>query len=415
MAFWKKNKRNRTLHISDASHPRFRKLNCESLEARNLLSCSSLGSVEPFCGPLLPQPEILHGYVSLLEVRSETITIPELIEVPETPPVMGPMPVSFSTPLSLYSSSFFEDDLSQSSFQDSSDDPNGVRIIDRTELETLTLAFYVDGVAQYSFSDVLAQGGLGIRSVVFSDSATNAAQSSDNVVMLAYDADDSLDDMHPRNSGGGDPEVWNLSLTVDSSHTDSELSSDDRPNAMIERMGLTVGVPDPLAGANYLMITAPALPPDYVSTVSFSGSATPGVDYAVYGSLLNVNLIGASGSIEYSGGPLVLYVVPLNDAIVESAESVTATLGVPYVPGSGGPVYPHTFTYGTTTVSGTIIDDDHWNFVAEQLDDEGEPIPAISSSEIMIQEPENADYGLRYIPEFDEDVLSANLITIDDP
>ncbi len=38
MSFWKKNNRNRTLHISDASHPRFRKLNCESLEARNLLS-----------------------------------------------------------------------------------------------------------------------------------------------------------------------------------------------------------------------------------------------------------------------------------------------------------------------------------------------------------------------------------------
>ena len=234
MAFWKKN--NRNLHISDVSRPRFRKLACETLETRNLLSCSPLGSVEPFYGPIPVSYEVLHSPVSGSETRPETIAIPELIEIPksiegvlEILPVMGPMPVYFSTPLSLYSSAFVEEDLVQSSFQESSDESDGVRVVDRTELEALTPAFYVDGVAQYSFSDVLAQVGSGARRVVFSDSASDVDSSSDDAVVIPYDADDSSDDDLPQRSGGGDPEVWNLSLTVDSSHTDSGLSTSVTP------------------------------------------------------------------------------------------------------------------------------------------------------------------------------------------
>ena len=378
MSFWKKNKNihNHSFHTFRTSLLSFRKLSCESLETRNLLSCSPVGSVEPFCGPLLPPPDILHGYVSRLEVRSETIAIPELVKapksietVPEVSPTMGPARVYFSTPLSLYSSSSIADeDLVQSSFQDTCDDSDGVRIVDRTELETLTPAFYVDGIAYYSFSDVLAQGGFGTRRVVFSDAASDDDSSSDDAVVIPYDADDSSDDDLPQRSGGGDPEVWNLSMTIDSQHADSGLSTEVRPNAMIERMGLTIGANDPLAGANYLTITVPALPYEYVSKVTFDGSATLGTDYAVYSSLFNVISFGLDGSLEYSGGPLSLYVIPLNDAIVEDSESVTATLGVPYVPGSGGPATPYTFTYGTTVVNGTIIDDDHWKIILEATD-----------------------------------------------
>ena len=346
MGFWKNfgKKKSETVRKAKSIDWRFRRLSFEGLEGRRLLSA------EPFCGPV-PAP-IEYLCVTRSDFEPSSISCSNAIDLSSIS-----IEPTAPTTLALYSYREYVEVLSRASFQDETEGAGAVCIVDRSEFEKLEPGFYHNGVPYYSHLSALSLGGSGVQTVVFSDGDEAASADGFDATTNGNGASQRDDSS---SSGGEEPEEWNLSLLVDTSQTDSNLSSSSSPNALIEGKGATVGATNPLEGANCFTIIAPALHRDYYATIDFGGSATFGTDYVVYSSFSNVMTLLSGGSFTYSGGSTTLIIVPLNDAIFESPESVTATLNPPQFMGSGGATEPAVFTYGTTSVTATIIDDDQW-------------------------------------------------------
>lgn len=346
MGFWKNfgKKKSETVRKAKSIDWRFRRLSFEGLEGRRLLSA------EPFCGPV-PAP-IEYLCVTRSDFEPSSISCSNAIDLSSIS-----IEPTAPTTLALYSYREYVEVLSRASFQDETEGAGAVCIVDRSEFEKLEPGFYHNGVPYYSHLSALSLGGSGVQTVVFSDGDEAASADGFDATTNGNGASQRDDSS---SSGGEEPEEWNLSLLVDTSQTDSNLSSSSSPNALIEGKGATVGATNPLEGANCFTIIAPALHRDYYATIDFGGSATFGTDYVVYSSFSNVMTLLSGGSFTYSGGSTTLIIVPLNDALFESPESVTATLNPPQLMGSGGAPEPAVFTYGTTSVTATIIDDDQW-------------------------------------------------------
>ncbi len=161
---------------------------------------------------------------------------------------------------------------------------------------------------------------------------------------------------------GGSSTVYDLEITTTTSSSISSLESASCVNPLLESRSLSNGGIS-LEGMDYLTITIPALPYGYQADLTFTGTAQLGVDYDV--------LVANSGSsftltstraFQYSGGSHTIYIIPLNDSTPEqTAETIVATLGTPYFPGSGGESYPQvTFNEITMQATATIVDDDQW-------------------------------------------------------
>lgn len=228
---------------------------------------------------------------------------------------------------------------------------NSVAISELKSLGTLTPAFISDGKAYYPLSEVSA------RRVLFASGDDELNFDSEDAVVLSFEDNINEEVDNLRDSSGGG-ESYYISLSVDASNTSDDVNLSSYTNPLVEGHGYEPESNNPLLNANYIVVTAPSLPPNYEATISFSGSATLGSDYEVYVSYDVLAGFESVGGITYSGGSTTFYIFPLDDDWVENtAESVVATLNQPVMQGSGGSD-EYNFTYGVLTVSTTIVDND---------------------------------------------------------
>lgn len=260
----------------------------------------------------------------------------------------------------------------------------------------------LDNNASISAPDVLplesatAESNASVRRVVFEEYATGLESETDVVFIPKGATDDSNASTYAARSGGlidgGD---WPLELTTT---LVSSLSNSLENPLLCEHRSATFdasGGVASLADADYLKVEFPELPFGYEAEIEITGSATLNVDYLIVGpdgsySTAPDSNFGYSGS----GGAPTLYIVPLNNAVVEDLESVTLTLGTPTTPESGGSNVFYNFTGDASarTATATFVDDD-LEFVSDVDRASDGSLPSLSSNPI----PTNDDVYRAYI------------------
>ncbi|MGI6402503.1 MAG: hypothetical protein ACOX0A_10455 [Thermoguttaceae bacterium] len=208
--------------------------------------------------------------------------------------------------------------------------------------------------------------------------------SNDNALFVEYTEESGFNPMGD-DAGKGNDELptYNFGMTVNEDGIVSGLS-DLGENPLIERFGREVGKEDvnPFEGVNYLRFDVPPLPDGYTCDVVFSSdSATFGIDYNVvirvqdgtYDTLTRDVALSTPCVYNFYSHPLEFYIVPKNDSLAESNETINATLNEPVAspyPPLGFVEYD--FVGEVMTVTATIIDDDQWVVQAKGIDSEVE-------------------------------------------
>lgn len=372
--------RSKTNRVSPLTVPSSRSLRIESLEERALLSVGDAAIYGPI--PWV-EPADRFEFVSASELaRSERTTLSvddaaiygpiPWVEPANRPALMSASELAFAlkTPELLAPPSLDAVvDEETDSFLDKLE--TSVNYSESEEVEALKPAFFVDGDAYYSLSEVMA------KRVVFENQAASTPSSDDVILVSEQSSSERNDDSGGLRSGGEGGESWYYELTSDSTHVDAGLSYVYQ-NALIEKRGFDVSGGESQSNSNYLKVTASAPPTGYYATIRFTGSATAGADYDVYFKYDNYWIYNAPGNISYSGGSTTFYIFPKNDFVKEDLETVTAEFLEFASLSSGGEDDPVSVSYGTTSISAWIVDDDQWNIEIETTDEEAlEPCDAI--------------------------------------
>lgn len=332
-----------------------RRLRLEALESRRLLSSDA-----PLYGP--PLPEIFERLESTdvsTTVCEKNKSRDEDAQIIPLTGAMGPFPAPC---------------LRGADFSTNQSTLNTV---------DMELAFESEGIEFYRCKGLDEEGGSLAEKVVFDDYPPAIERPERAATDVAFSAS-VLSSAGTLSGGGSGGEVCEIGLTVDASHASSDLADSFEGIVLVERFGALCDETDFFSGANYFIVETPALPHGYVAEVSFSGTAIYGIDYVAYYSDGNSVQVYPQNVFEYSGGSQRLWVVPINDAVPESLETIFISLGEPYIPGSGGGSGETTFHYGATTVTATIVDDDNWTIVVERADENG--ISVAASEETVLRE-----------------------------
>lgn len=362
---------------SPLKDPFSRVLRMEPLESRRLLS---VGNLDGFCGPIRYEaPTYVPSQLSATELAPSEETAfygPVRCVAPTyVPPTASESDLSFTSslpaPPNLDAVADEEADMLLDRLE------NTVSYAESDEVERLDPAFFVDGDAYYSLSEVMA------KRLVFENQAPSTP-TSDDVIFISEPTSHTRSGANGLRSGGddgGEEETWYVELTCDSTYTDQAISYVYQ-NALIEGRDFDVSGGGTQSNLTYLKITAPAVPTNYLATIKFAGSATAGNDYDVYFKYDNYWTYNAPGDISYSGGSTTFYIFPKNDALFETVETVEASLhSIEPLLGSGGEDFDHvTFTYGARLVTASIIDDDQWEVTIQATDSVAlEPCAAMQS------------------------------------
>ncbi len=364
--------RSKTNRVPSLTVPSSRTLRIEFLEERALLSVGDaviygpVPWVEPadrpeFVSaselarsertPLMMDDAAIYGPIPWVEPadRPELMSASELTLALKTPELLAPP--SLDAVIDEETDSFLDELETSVSYSESD------------EVEALKPAFFVDGDAYYSLSEVMT------KRVVFENQAASTPSSDDVILVSEQSSSERNDDSNGLRSGGEGGESWFYELSCDSTYIDSGLSFLYQ-NPLLEGHGFDSGQSFPTYTSTYLTIMASAVPTSHYATIRFSGSATAGVDYDVYFKYDNFWSYYSLGDISYSGGPTTFYIVPKNDNLFESVETVVASLFElePNPTSGGGAVNPVSFTYGTTSITASIIDDDQWEVEIEATD-----------------------------------------------
>ena len=369
--------RSKTNRVSLLTVPSSRSLRIESLEERALLSVGDaviygpIPWIEPAdCFELVSASELARSERTPLSVADAAIYGPiPWVEPADRPELMSAteLTLALKTPELLAPPSLDAVvDEETDSFLDELE--TSVSYSESDEVKALKPAFFVDGDAYYSLSEVMA------KRVVFENQAPSTPTSDDVIFVSEQSSSERNDDSSGLRSGG---ESWFYELTCDSTHVDSGLSYVYQ-NALIEKRGFDVSGGSSQSNSTYLKITASAPPTDYYATIRFTGGAMAGADYDVYFKYDNYWNYNAPGNISYSGGTASFYIFPKNDSTKESLETVTAEFLEFASLSSGGEDDPVSVSYGTTSISAWIVDDDQWDIEIETTDEEAlEPCDAI--------------------------------------
>ena len=372
--------RSKTNRVPSLTVPSSRTLRIEFLEERALLSVGDaviygpVPWVEPadrpeFVSaselarsertPLMMDDAAIYGPIPWVEPadRPELMSASELTLALKTPELLAPP--SLDAVIDEETDSFLDELETSVSYSESD------------EVEALKPAFFVDGDAYYSLSEVMT------KRVVFENQAPSTPTSDDVILVSEQSSSERNDDSSGLRSGGEGGESWYYELTSDSTHVDAGLSYVYQ-NALIEKRGFDVSGGESQSNSNYLKVTASAPPTGYYATIRFTGSATAGADYDVYFKYDNYWIYNAPGNISYSGGSTTFYIFPKNDFVKEDLETVTAEFLEFASLSSGGEDDPVSVSYGTTSISAWIVDDDQWDIEIETTDEEAlEPCDAI--------------------------------------